>query len=332
MGNGMNGRLEHLNEPVLKFVRKDFPLLKQHSTVSEALEVIRQKGVGERIVYFYVVDETERLAGVLPTRRLLTAALDQRLEEVMIRRVIAIPQSATLLEACELFVMHKFLAFPIVDSDRRILGVVDVNLFTEEVMDFEQPSETDVFEAIGFNISQVRDASPLKAVRYRLPWLLATITSGTFCALLAGAFADTLARRLVLAFFLTLVLGLSESVAVQSMTVTIQALRAMRPTLRWYATAVRKELTTALLLGLSCGAIVAMVVWGWHRTGLAAAAIGLSIACSLVTSCLLGLSMPSLLHALRLDPKVAAGPITLALTDISALLFYFKIGATLLDA
>src|SRR3954463_3209849 len=120
MGSGMNGRLEHLNEPVLNFARKDFPLLKQHSTIGEALNIIRTKGVGERIVYFYVVDETERLVGVLPTRRLLTAPLDQRLEQVMIRRVIAIPQSATLLEACELFVLHKFLAFPIVDPERRI--------------------------------------------------------------------------------------------------------------------------------------------------------------------------------------------------------------------
>src|SRR5438093_559237 len=295
----MNGRLEHLNEPVLKFARKDFPLLKQHFTVREALDLIREKGIGEKIIYFYVVDDAERLAGVLPTRRLLTAALDQRLEEVMIRRVIAIPQSATVLEACELFVLHKFLAFPVVDPERRILGIVDVNLFTEEVIDFEEPApDRDVFEAIGFNISQVRNASPLKAVRYRLPWLLATITSGTACALLAGAFEDTLARRLVLAFFLTMVLGLSESVGIQSMTVTIQALRAMRPTLRWYAGALRKELATALLLGASCGVIVGIVVWIWHGTGWAAAGIGLSILCSLVTACLLGLSMPSLLHAL----------------------------------
>ena len=73
--------------------------------------------------------------------------------------------------------------------------------------------------------------------------------------------------------------------------------------------------------------MVATVVWAWHGTGMAAAGIGLSIVFSLVTACVLGLSMPSLLHALRLDPKVAAGPITLALTDICTLLFYFNFGA-----
>src|SRR2546421_801158 len=159
----MNSRLEHLNEPVLGFARKDFPLLRQHSTVREALDIIRQEGIGEKIIYFYVVDEAERLAGVLPTRRLLTARLEQRLEEVMIRRVIAIPSSATVLETCELFVLHKFLAFPVVDAERRVVGVVDVHLLTEEVIDLDQAvPDKDLFEAIGFNISQVRNAAPLR--------------------------------------------------------------------------------------------------------------------------------------------------------------------------
>src|SRR5713226_795154 len=133
----MNARLQHLNEPVLPFARKDFPLLKQRLTVTEALAIIRQQGIGEKIVYFYVVDDADRLAGVLPTRRLLTTPLEQRLEDVMIRRVIAIPESFTVLEACELFVLHRFLAFPVVDENRHVLGVVDVSLFTDEVIDME---------------------------------------------------------------------------------------------------------------------------------------------------------------------------------------------------
>ena len=104
-----------------------------------------------------------------------------------------------------------------------------------------------MFEAIGFHVAQVRDASPLRAFRFRFPWLLATIGSGTICAVLAGAFEMTLAKSLVLAFFLTLVLGLGESVSIQSMTVAIQALRATRPTLRWYLRALRREAGTALL-------------------------------------------------------------------------------------
>src|SRR6266446_148475 len=177
---------EHLEQPVLAVARKDVATLRYDFTVEQALANIRQRGVGEKIVYFYVVDAEERLAGVVPTRRLLTAPLQERLSSVMVTRVVAIPQTATVLEACEAFVLHKFLAFPVVDEQRRIVGVVDVGLLTEEAFDIAERQVTDeLFERIGFRVSQVRDASPVRAFRFRFPWLLATIGSGTICALLA---------------------------------------------------------------------------------------------------------------------------------------------------
>lgn len=327
----MMDQTQHLQEPVLAHARKDFTTLRRDSTVQQALDAIRQHGVAEKIVYFYVLDADDRLVGVVPTRRLLTAPLDKPVAEIMIGRVIAIPQTATLLEACELFVLHKFLAFPVVDEQRRMVGVVDVGVFADEVVDMSEGERTDeLFESIGFRVSQVRDASPAKAFRLRFPWLLATIGSGTLCALLASAYEITLARSLVLAFFLTLVLGLGESVSIQSMTVTIQALRTMRPTLRWYANAFRREVITALLLGTACGTVVGLIVWLWRGTGLAAVAIGSSILLALGAACLFGLSIPALLHALKLDPKIAAGPVTLALADLFTLLVYFSLAALLL--
>jgi magnesium transporter len=322
---------EHLNEPVLGHARKDFARLSMDLTVRQALEAVREEGIGEKIVYFYVVDSEGRLAGVLPTRRFLTASLDQTLSDIMVRRVIAIPYTATVLDACELFVLHKFLAFPIVDEQRHILGVVDVALFTAEVLDLaEKPQLDDVFEAIGFRISQVRDASPFRIFRFRFPWLLATITSGTLCALLASAYEPTLARSIVLAFFLTLVLALGESVSMQSMTVTIQALRTTTPSWRWFRGAFQREAGTAVLLGGASGLVVALVVWIWRGTPLAAGVIGGSIFLSLCAACAFGLSVPAFLHRMKLDPKIAAGPLALALTDICTLTFYFNMAALFL--
>lgn len=327
----MKAATDPLLAPVRTVVRPDVTTLREDLTVQRALEVVRQEGVGEKIVYFYVVDAEGRLVGVLPTRRLLTAPLDQRIAEVMIRRVVAIPQDATVLEACEAFVLHKFLAFPVVDEQRRIVGVVDVGLLTEEAFDIAEREQTDaIFEAIGFRVSQVRDAAPARAFRFRFPWLVATLSSGLLCALLAGVYEVTLARSLVLAFFLTLVLGLGESVSIQSMTVTIQALRGRAPTLRWYVGALQRELGTAVLLGLASGSVVGLFVWLWRGTGLAGFTIGASILLSLCMACFFGLSVPTLLHALKLDPKIAAGPITLGLTDVFTLLFYFSLAALLL--
>lgn len=324
---------EHLNESITSVARRDVATLREEARVGEALEMIRGQGeaLGEKVVYFYVVDDEDRLVGVLPTRRLLTSPQQTRLGDIMVRRVLSLPATATIMEGCEAFVMHKLLAFPVVDKQRRIVGVVDVGLLADEAFDLAEREETDaLFESIGFRISQVRDASPWKAFRFRFPWLLATIASGTICAVLAGFFELTLAESLILAFFLTLVLGLGESVSIQSVAVTIQLLRVATPTFSWYAKAFAREAVTAALLGVACGGLVGLIAWAWRGTGLEGFVIGASIFLSLCMACFLGLTVPTVLHALKLDPKLAAGPITLALTDIFTLLFYFGLATLLL--
>src|SRR5258705_7791234 len=149
--SAMKREAEQLQQPIKTVARKDFATLPQELTVQQALDTIRERGLGEKIVYFYVVDERERLVGVVPTRRLLTAAVTQRLRDIMVQRVVTIPENASVLEACEAFVLHKFLAFPVVDYQRRIVGVVDVNLLTEEVFEMAEVERLDeLFEAIGF--------------------------------------------------------------------------------------------------------------------------------------------------------------------------------------
>lgn len=327
----MSDQDNSLNQPVMSVARTDVTRLRSDISVREALDYVRERGVGDKIVYFYVVDADDRLVGVLPTRRLLTAPLDQRLHEIMLGRVVTIPSDATVMDACETFLLYKFLALPVVDDQRRIVGMVDVGVLTDEVFDVtERERMHEMFESIGFRVSQVRDASPLRAFRFRFPWLLATVGSGTACALLAGAYAGTLAKSLVLAFFLTLVLGLGESVSMQSMTVTIQLLRSKKPTLGWYVRAFRREASTAVLLGAACGLIVGLTVWIWRGVVPAALTIGGSIVLSLLFACFLGLSVPVVLHVLRLDLKIASGPMTLALADIFTVVVYFTMAALVL--
>src|SRR5438067_4438974 len=252
----------------------------------------------------------------------------------MAPRVVAVRANATILDACEFFVLYKFLAFPVVDEERHVVGVIDANLFAEEILEAGESEDRsrssgsgvvgpEFFEALGFHLEQIRGASPWRIFRFRFPWLLVTVTGGTLSAILAGFFEATLARSLVLAFFLTMVLALNESVSMQSMSVTIHALRSVSVTRRWLATAFRRELMTSILLGAACGLVVGWVVWLWRNNGAAAFVIGGSIALSLVTACGFGLGVASLLHRFRLDPKIAAGPITLGLGDFFGLVIYF---------
>jgi magnesium transporter len=322
---------DHLFEPIVKYIRRDFPRFSETLTVEGALRVIRLKGIGERVIYFYVIDETGRLTGILSTRSLLTAKPSTRLSELMSTNIISIPDTANVLDACEMFLHHKLLAFPVVDAEGRILGVVDAGLFTEETLNFaERKHVDDVFQLIGYGVQQVKGRSPFAVFRYRFPWLIATMISGTVCALLTGFYEATLAEALVLAFFMTLVLALGESVSIQSMTVALQNLHVGTPDLRTYLEWLRREGASTALLGLACGTAVGAIAMLWRGDAAAGLIIGLSILASVFAAGLIGLSIPTLLHAIHEDSKIAAGPVTLAVTDILTIVFYFNIAALIL--
>jgi magnesium transporter len=160
-----------------------------------------------------------------------------------------------------------------------------------------------------------------------MPWLAATLGGGICCALVSGCYEATLTTRIILAFFLTLVLGLSESVSAQSVTVTVETLRGRTPNRIWFLRAFRKEAVSALMLGSTCGVVVGVIAWIWRGHAATALAIGGSITLSMVVACLIGLTVPAVLHRFKLDPKIAAGPVSLAVADICTLLIYLNVAS-----
>lgn len=102
-----------LSAPVSSLMRTDFPAVAHHASIGDALAHIRQVGVGERLVYFYVTGPEGRLMGVIPTRRLLTAPLEEKVELHMIQNVTVLRPDDSLLEASEIFAKRKFLALPV---------------------------------------------------------------------------------------------------------------------------------------------------------------------------------------------------------------------------
>jgi len=322
---------EHLGRPISEFISPGPPPLRVDQTVGQALDAIRTTGLAERIFYFYVVDAVGCLSGVVPARKLLTEPLDSLISEVMMTRVLSLPENATLMEACECFILHKFLAIPVVDGNKRLRGIIDVGLFTDEVMELSTGTNNDqLFQSIGIHVQEVLHASPWKAFGIRFPWLVATVSGGVLCAVLAGAFASTLQQRVVLAVFMALVLGLGEAVAAQSLALTVQSLPHSRVRWKWLRVKLRREGVTAVLLGLLAGVAVALMVsLCWHDA-VAAISIGGSVVLSVLVSGLLGVLVPVLLRSVHWDPKIAAGPITLAAADLFTVSCYLVTARILL--
>ena len=326
----MTSSTQHLNELALDHARKDFVRILEGRTVAQALADARASRTTGRIVYFYVVDEQDRLKGVLPTRRLLLSEPETPVADIMIREIIALPADCTLADACEFFILHRLLAFPIVDAQRRILGVVDVELYTDEISELANREESDdVFQLIGVRLGEVQRATLGTVFRRRFPWLLCNVGGGLACAFVAGAFESTLNRAIVLSMFIPVVLAVAESVSIQTLSLALQAHHGnrfhWRATLREFA----REIPTGLLLGLGCGSLVAVVALVWHRSLSVAVTILAGMTLAITTAAFLGLLVPTILHMARRDPKLASGPIALACTDLATLAYYLGI-ATLL--
>ncbi|MCU0704595.1 MAG: magnesium transporter [Fimbriiglobus sp.] len=323
---------DQLQEPVTNHMRRDFVRLGHHFTVAQALGHLRREQPPGRIIYFYVTDADDRLVGVLPSRRLLLGADDQKLTELMVTKVIAIPHTATVLEACEFFTLHKLLAFPVLDADRRLVGLVDVDLYTSELTDLDRrEGNDDLFQLIGVHLTDGRNGSPLTSFRQRFPWLVANIVGGVVAAFLTGMFEVELQKLVALALFIPVVLALAESVSIQSVSLTLQALHAGRP--RWVELLPKlgRELLTGSMLGGACGLVVAVVALLWIGQGVVAGIVFGGIAAGVTAAALIGAGIPNVLRLMQRDPKVAAGPISLAATDMVTLLAYFGLARLLLS-
>ena len=194
-----------LHEPITKHLQVDVPRLLSGQTVGEALQWLRQHPPAGRIIYFYVVDEQGRLEGVMPTRRLVLSPETTRLEDIMVRQVVAIPAAATLLEACEFFIQYRHLALPVVDETRKLLGAVDVELYTDEVDNVGSAEARDeLFQLIGVHVAGAYQGS-LPAFARRFPWLACNLVAGILAALLSGIYRYELQTVVALAFFIPVV-------------------------------------------------------------------------------------------------------------------------------
>jgi magnesium transporter len=317
-----------LHEPIMPLVRPALVVLRPEQSIPQALEFIRGHASASSIHYFYVVDEDDRLAGVVAARRLLTAQPDQAVGDIMSGHVVAIPDWATVLIASEYFATRRLLAFPVVDNSGRLVGVVDVGLFTADVIDLAKQTYDDIFQLIGVHGTEQR--SPWLAFRDRFPWLLCNIAGGLLAAVIASRFEHLLMEFVVLSLFIPIVLALGESVSMQALTLTLQGLTDGPVVWTRLVAALWKELKTATLLGVGCAAVVGIVVLVWRGQAQVAGSIFLAITFSMIIACLLGVSIPAILRAAKADPRIAAGPVVLAAADVVTLFFYFGLGARLL--
>ncbi len=187
-----------------------------------------------------------------------------------------------------------------------------------------------MFQLIGIHVLNNQQIAPWTGFRDRFPWLIANMIGGTVCAVLSQRFEGLLAAVIAVAMFVPIVLNLSESVSIQSMSILLQGLHASGVDRQFLLRALAREVAVAALLGLAAGVVVGLVAGAWQGSLALGLTLAASVMLAIISAGLLGLVLPVAVRALRADPRIAAGPITLATTDVVTLLVYFAVATRIL--
>lgn len=320
-----------LTRPLRDFIVPVRTTIHVEHTVEEALRYLRDKHITDEIIYIYVVDEKRKLMGVVATRRLLLAEPHIPITDLMAENLISLKGDQTLQEAMEFLETHHLLALPVVDEKGHLLGVIDVGLYLEEKVDVASSRRrSDIFQMIGMYIEEGKRPSAWKGYCSRMPWIFCNMFGGFACAVISRVFELVLAKVLLLAMFIPLVLTLSESISMQSMTQSMQLLKKSHRTWRYTLASLIREWQVVALLAITSGVMVGTVSLLWGDGVTPGFVIMFGIMASVYITSTIGSFVPLLIHARKWDPRVAAGPVVLMFADVFTTLLYLSLGTWLL--
>jgi len=294
--------------------------------VKDVIKIIRSKKKKHYIYYVYVTDDFGKLIGVVSMRNLLLASSNKRLEEIMDENVIKVLHSTPAREVARIIKDNNLLALPVVDEEGRILGIVTAD-DAMEVMESEASREMNLMAGVS-PLEDVVGAKISSLVKARTPALVFGLIGTIVMVYIVGSFEDTLQKYLPLAFFMPLLVYLSDATGTQSESMTIRAiaLDPHLPFLKYVLKQVKSGIIISSLVALLCF-IFASLVWG-VKFGLA---IGVSLFLSMNFSNLLSSLLPILYkRLLKVDPAGISGPLDTILSDISTLLIYFIVASLLI--
>lgn len=304
----------------------DYAMLRPDMTVGQALDQIRiQAPTRETIYYIYVVDTDHHLTGFVSLKDLILARPNQRVNEIMNSEVLYALADDDREEVAHQIEKYDLLALPVIDSDRRLVGIVTV----DDVIDVQEAEATADFHKFGGTEElpdvSLKDASLGVLYRARLPWLLVLIFMNVFSGAGIAYFQDAIVAVSSLVFFLPLLIDSGGNAGSQAATLMVRALAVGDVRLRDWFGLLHKEVLISLLLGITM-ALGAMLVAGFRASDVMVP-VGLTMVCIVLFGSLVGMSLPFLLTRFKLDPATASAPLITSIADIGGVLIYFSIAS-----
>lgn len=313
---------------------KDYVTLMPQMSVDQAIEHLRKTGPdAETIYYVFVVDEEERLLGVISLRELIVAKGNITISDIMNPHVIAVEEDADQEEVARIVSKYDFLVVPVVDSEKRLKGIITIDDVidvieeeaTEDILKFAGSSDLEDFDEDDSSLKRI-----VYAVRSRLPWLIITIFGGLLSAGVISKFSGALSANATLALFMPLLAGMGGNVGTQSSTITVRTI-AVSSIEGWQVlTTLLQEMAVGVIVGSVCSIIVAVVSFVTQGEMVLSVIVGLSMFANIVTAATIGTLVPLSFKKLGIDPAVASAPFISTTIDITGLSIYFTLATYLM--
>ena len=313
--------------------------LRPDMTAEEAIRYLR-KQVREYVGtmrYVYVLDDHQKLLGVVAFRQIFGAPPETLVRDVMRTDVISVTEDTDQEEVSRLFARHSLNAVPVVDSAGRMKGIVTV----DDIVDVVQEEATEDIQKLGG--TQALDAPYLETslmhmVRKRVGWLAALFLSEMLTTSAMSRFEAEIERAVVLALFIPLIISSGGNSGSQATTLVIRAMALGEVTLGHWWRVVQREFASGLIMGGFLGAIgfIRVELWArlFHAYGPHHTAVAMTVALSVVGvvtwGTLAGSTLPFLLKRLKLDPASASAPFVATLVDVTGIVIYFTTASTIL--
>lgn len=313
--------INYLDETAGSIMTTEYISIEENLNLGRALQIIRKQANSAATIYYvYVVDELNRLVGVISLRDLIINEEDILIHDVMNTRVISVQVNDNQEEVAKMVQDYDMLALPVVGFDGELLGIVTVDDILD-VMQIEADSDYSGLAAV--DVTEIHD-TPVSASKSRLPWLIALLFLGLGTATVISQYESLIESASVLSAFVTLITGTAGNAGTQSLAVAIRKITNKDESAPFFQT-FTFEVLTGVFTGLLVAVAVFLIVLVWRQNMALAIVVAVAMMAAIVVANIAGSFIPRIMDKLGFDPAVASGPFITTLSDLTSVFIYFSI-------
>ena len=298
-----------------------------HETVSACIDEIRKQTENVDVLYaVYVVDDNEKLIGMLSLKKLIVSHPLAKVEEIYDADVISVKTSESSEEVAELIRKYDLVVLPVVDQLGRLVGRITI----DDVVDvMREEAEKDIQLMSGITDDVDSNDSLWRLSRARIPWLLVGMCGGIVGSRIIGSYEDQILIRPEMAFFIPLIGATGGNVGVQSSAIIVQGLANNTLIVDKIAPKLFKELGVGLINGLICSGLILGYNLLISESWALAATVSVALLTVILCASFLGTFVPLMMNRFKINPALATGPFVTTLNDIIGISIYFLVGRIL---